>query len=136
MRYDSAMRTLWIGTLLLAISSFAADRDLAGGYSGEWKSTATAYSGALRFVLENQGGTWKGTASFTLDGAEVPCTIRTVKIQDGKIELVYEFEAQGTVLRSTQTGEWKDMEFRGSYSTATADGQGIDQGTWSAKRKT
>ena len=66
MRYDSAMRTLWIGTLLLAISSFAADRDLAGGYSGEWK----------------------------------------------------------------------DMEFRGSYSTATADGQGIDQGTWSAKRKT
>jgi hypothetical protein len=129
------MRFLLISVLLLAASSLAADRDLAGGYSGEWKSTASEYGGTLRFVLENDGGVWKGTASFTMEGTEVPCTMRTVKVQDGKIELVYEFETQGTLLRSTQKGEWKDLEFRGSYSTATADGQGIDQGTWSAKRK-
>ena len=129
------MRILWILVFLLAASSLAADRDLAGGYSGEWKSTASGNGGTVRFVLENEGGAWKGTAAFTLDGTEVPCTMRTVKVQDGKIELVYEFDAQGTLLRSTQKGEWKDVEFRGSYSTATADGQSIDQGTWSAKRK-
>jgi hypothetical protein len=121
--------------LFLLVAAFAADTGLVGGYAGEWKSGSSGNGGPIRFVLENTGGAWKSTASFSLDGTEVPCTMRTVKIADNKIELVYEFEVQGTVLRSTQKGEWKDGEFHGTYETATADGQGIDAGTWSAKRK-
>ena len=129
------MRIVLMGMLLLLAAAFAADTNLAGGYAGEWKSGASGNGGPLRFVLENAGGDWNGSAAFALDGTDVPCTMRTMKIADNKIEQVYEFEVQGTVLRSTQKGEWKDGEFRGTYETATVDGQGVDAGTWSAKRK-
>jgi hypothetical protein len=129
------MRTILFGMVLLFATAFAADRDLAGGYVGEWKSGASGNAGAIRFTVESAGDAWKGTAAFSLDGAEVPCTIRTLKLQDGKIELVYDFEIQNTGLRSTQKGTWSGSEFRGTYETATVDGQGVDSGTWSAKRK-
>lgn len=128
------MRSFFIGLVLLLATAFAADRDLAGGYAGEWKS-ASGNGGAIRFTLEPAGDGWKGTAAFSLDGAEVPCKIRTAKLQDGKIELVYDFELQNTGLRSTQKGTWNASEFRGTYETATVEGQAVDSGTWSAKRK-
>ena len=129
------MRTFLLGLVLLLATAFAADRDLAGGYIGEWKSGPSENRGAIRFTLEPAADAWKGTVSFSLDGAEVPCTIRTLKLQDGKIELVYDFEVQNTGVRSTVTGTWNASEFRGTYETATSDGQGVDSGTWTAKRK-
>jgi hypothetical protein len=129
------MRTFLLGLLLLLATAFAADRDLAGGYIGEWKSGSSGNGGAIRFTLEPAGDARKGTVSFSLDGAEVPCTIRTLKLQDGKIELVYDFEVQNTGLRSSLKGTGTASEFRGTYETATADGQGVDAGTWTAKRK-
>ena len=133
---NCSMRTAFLGLLFLVAAAFAADADLASGYAGEWKSGSSGNGGTLHFALQKDGVDWKGTAGFALDGTEVPCTMRTIKIAGNKVELVYEFEVQGTVLRSTQKGEWKDNEFRGTYETATADGQGIDAGTWSAKKKT
>jgi hypothetical protein len=129
------MRTFLLGLVLLLATAFAADRDLAGGYTGEWKSGASGDGGAIRFTLEPAGDAWKGTVSFTMAGTEVPCTMRTVKLKDGKVELVYDFDVQNTGLRSTVTGNWNATEFRGTYETAVVDGQGADAGTWSAKRK-
>ena len=130
------MRTVLFGMLLLLAAAFAADRDLAGGYTGEWQSKSSGNSGTIRFTLEPAGDAWKGTAGFALDGSEVACTVRTLKVQDGKIELSYDFVIQDLALRSTQKGEWKAGEFHGTYETTTADGsQAIDAGTWSAKRK-
>jgi hypothetical protein len=124
-----------LGLLFLVVGAFAADTDLAGGYVGGWQSGSSGNGGAIRFVLERSGGAWKGSVAFTLEGAEVPCTMRTVKLQDGKVELVYDFDLQGFSLRSTVKGEWKDKEFRGSYETTMSDGSVVDAGTWSAKRK-
>jgi len=129
------MRTLLLGMVFLLAAAFAADSDLAGAYAGEWNSGSSGNGGAIRFALENSGGAWKGTVSFSLDGAEVPCTMRTVKLQDGKVELVYDFALQGISLRSAVKGEWKDKEFRGTYETTTSDGSAVDSGSWSAKRK-
>jgi hypothetical protein len=129
------MRTFLLGLVLLLATAFAADRDLAGGYTGEWKSGASGDGGAIRFTLESAADVWKGTVSFTLAGAEVPCTIRTLKLQDGKFELIYDFELQNTGLRSSLKGTGTATEFRGTYETTTSDGQGVDSGTWSAKRK-
>jgi len=129
------MRRVLLGVTLLVAAAFAADRDLAGGFAGEWKSGASGNSGAIHFTLENEGGTWKSTFVFALDGADVPCTMRSVKLQDGKVELVYDAEVQNTVIRNTVKGEWTGAEFRGTYAAATADGnEVVDTGTWTAKR--
>jgi len=135
LRYHNPMRTLLFGMLLLLATAFAADRDLAGGYVGEWKSGASGNGGAIRFSLQGSGDSWKSDVAFTIDGAEVPCKTVSAKLQDGKIELVYQFELQNTGLQSTQKGTWNGTEFRGTYETATVDGQGVDSGTWIAKRK-
>jgi hypothetical protein len=130
------MRKILIAGVLSIAAMMAADRDLAGGYQGEWKSGSSGTGGEITFSLEPAGAEWKGTVVFKLDGADVPCTMRTVKLQDGKVELVYDFETQGYALRSKVTGAWNGTGFSGSYETATADGsQNVDAGTWKAQRK-
>src|SRR5690349_11884527 len=103
------MRQLTIWLLLVSagvvftgaiFAAFAADRDLAGRYAGEWKSGASGNGGAIRLTLEAAGGGWKSEVTFALDGADVKTTMREVKVQDGKIELAYDFEVQGVTARS------------------------------------
>jgi hypothetical protein len=129
------MRTIMMAAMLLAAALWAADKDLEGGYAGEWKSGASGNGGAIRFTLEPAGSAWKGTVVFALDGTDVPCTMRSVKLQDGKVELVYDFDVQNYSLRSKVSGAWNGSEFRGAYETTSVDGsQSVDAGTWSAKR--
>ena len=124
--------------LFFLAAGLAADRDLPGKYAGEWKSGGSGNGGAIRFTLESAaGGAWKSELSFALDGGEVKTTMREVKLQDGKIELAYDFDVQGTTLRSRIKGEWNGKEFRGQYqTTVTADAsQAVDSGTWNAVRE-
>jgi len=126
------MRTLLFGMAFLLVSGFAADRDLAGSFAGDWKSGSGGSGGAIHFTLQESGGTWKSDG-FTLEGAEVPCKTVAVKMQDGKLLLAYDFEIQGYTLRSTVKG---DNGFTGTYDTATPDGsQAVDSGTWKVARK-
>jgi len=131
MRYSTIILLVSIG------AAFAADRDLAGGFVGEWKSVSTEYGGSIQFMLEAQaGGAWKCELTFALNDGEVKTVMREVKLQEGKIELVYDFDVQGTALRSRVRGEWDGMAFRGKYATTLADGsQDVDSGAWSASRK-
>jgi major membrane immunogen (membrane-anchored lipoprotein) len=130
------MRVAIASFLLLIAGAVAADRDLAGKYTGEWKSGSSGNGGTIRFTLtSSDGGAWKSDLSFDLDGSLVKTTMREVKLSEGKIELVYDFEIQGVTARSKVKGEWNGSAFRGNYETSLADGsQGIDGGTWSASR--
>ena len=112
----------------------AADTNLGGRYAGEWKSSASGSGGAIRFTLTN-AGTWKCDLSFTLDALDVPTTMREVKVQDNRVELTYDFDVEGTGLRSHVTGEWNGTAFRGKYQSGLSDGsQAVDEGTWSAEK--
>ena len=126
------MRTL-TALLLLAFFAFAADSDLAGKHAGEWKSNSSDVGGPIRFTLEAAGGTWKCDLSFGLNGADVKTTMKTVKVQGSKIELLYDFDAGGMTLTSHVTGEWNGSGFKGNYDT-TGGGVPVDSGTWSASR--
>ena len=131
------MRQLTICVLLAVFAGIAADRDLAGRYAGQWKSTASGNGGAIRFTLDAAaGGAWKADLMFTLDGADVKTTMREVKLQDGKIELTYDFNVQGLTARSRVKGAWNGTAFHGDYETTLVDGgQMVDGGTWNAQRQ-
>jgi len=131
------MPRLLTAVLVLIVAAFAADRDLAGRFAGEWKSASSENGGTIQFVLDQQeGGVWRCALTFTLDGSDVKTVMREVKVQDGKIEVAYDFEVQGTTLRSRLKGEWDGGAFRGKYETTVSDGsQQIDNGSWSASIK-
>jgi hypothetical protein len=108
---------------------------LAGKYVGDWKSGASGNGGALRFTLEGPHvETWHSELSFVLDGADVPTVMREVKVNEAKIELTYDFDAQGATLRSHITGAWDGAAFKGKYET-TLGGSPVDGGTWTAVRE-
>ena len=123
--------------LVLIAAAFAADRDLAGRFAGEWKSASSENGGAIQFALDPQeGAAWKCDLTFFLDSGEVKTVMREVKLQDGKLELAYDFDVQGTTLRSHIKGAWDGATFRGTYETTVSDGsQQVDSGSWSASRK-
>ena len=121
--------------LLLVLGGYSANPELAGSYTGEWKSNASGTGGGYHMTLEAApDGTWKCEAGFILEGAEIKTTTHEIKIQDSKLDVSYDFEIQGASLRSHMTGEWKDGMFRGQYQTIVIGGDGVDEGTWSASR--
>src|SRR3954451_7758102 len=106
------MRRFFLSVCVLVAMAFAADRDLIGKYSGEWKSGASAVGGDIRFSLEPSGDAWKSELTFDLEGATVKTIMRRVTLQDGRIELIYDFDAQGTTLRSHVQGAWTGSAFK------------------------
>ncbi len=114
----------------------AADKDLAGNYTGEWKSNGAAGSGSFRMSLRPQSdGTWKCEVSFQFEGEDVKTTMRTCTVAGSKLEASYDFELQATTLRSKITGQWDGKAFAGQYGTTVADGgDAIDDGAWNAAR--
>lgn len=127
------MRCIVLCLAAFLVCASAANRDLAGKYSGEWKSASSGRGGAIRFTLDSATtGAWKCDLTFDLDGYNVKTVMREVKVQDPKVDFTYDFDAEGTTLRSHVVGEWAGTEFKGKYETSTADGASVDGGTWTA----
>jgi hypothetical protein len=118
----------FIGLFLLGVMLFAAD--LAGDYKGTWSGAA---SGDFHIVLTHAGDDWKAEVSFSMGGDEVHTKIVSVKVDGNKLNLVYQYDLQGTQLQSAIVGELKDKKIEGTYkATTVADGSDVDEGTWSA----
>lgn len=109
---------------------FLAAADLTGDYKGTWSGAA---SGDFHIVLTHAGDDWKATVTFTMGGDEVKTKIVSVKVDGNKLNLVYQYDLQGTQLQSAITGELKDKKFEGTYkATTVADGEDVDEGSWTA----
>ncbi len=122
------MRKL-IGLLLFAVLMLSA-ADVAGRYSGTWSGSA---SGDFRLTLTHAGDDWKAEVTFTMGGEEVKTQMKSVKVDGNKVNLVYQYDLQGTQLQSAIVGELKDKSFQGTYKATTVDGgEDVDEGTWSA----
>ncbi|MBI5689853.1 MAG: hypothetical protein HZC55_07110 [Verrucomicrobia bacterium] len=104
----------------------------AGEYAGTWKATNES-GGALRLKLKNESSTgWSGEASFTFDGANIPAKVTSIKVDGAKLELVFEWEIQGTPGKSRLSGEWKEGRLKGKYDSTPAEAAG--EGTWELAR--
>ena len=106
---------------------------LAGEYVGTWKAQNDA-GGTLRIVLKPEGAAaWSAEASFTFDGAEIATKMKSVKVEGGKIEIVFGWDVQGTSAQSTLQGELKGDVLGGKYDSTSAEGAAA--GTWTATRR-
>jgi hypothetical protein len=71
--------------------------------------------------------------SFTVSDQDVKTKITSLKVDGAKLEIVYEFDLQGTVLQSTINGELDGQTLKGKYQTkVVADGSAADEGEWKA----
>jgi protein-disulfide isomerase len=117
---------------VLALLSLAAATP-AGTYIGTWSGAA---SGDFRLVLEQSGDTWKADVVFTLGTDEVKTVVKSVKVDGNKINVIYQYDLQGTTLQSNVTGELTGKTISGTYiATAVGDGSAVDEGTWKVSAK-
>ena len=129
------MRLIAILCLLFAAVCTAAAPDLAGRYTGEWKSNSAGGGGAFRLSLENGTAGWKCDVVFAYAGQEVKTVMKEVKVDGSKIDVSYDFDLAGNALRSHVTGEFNGKAFDGKYQTTTVDGStAVDDGTWTAAK--
>ena len=127
------MHRLTLLLLFPLLLLMAADADLAGRYAGEWKSDGAGGGGSFHMTLApGSEGAWKCDVGFTFGGDEVKTTMRTCKLEQSKLEMVYDFDLQGNGLRSKVTGQWNGKAFEGHYETTAGEGRdAVDQGSWS-----
>src|SRR3982751_1933931 len=117
------MRT--IALLLLATLSLAAAEERR--FTGNWSSDNSGTSGSIKMNLKATPE--DSDVSFTLSGYDVKTKVKTLKMDNGRLEMTYEFDIQGNKLLSTVTAGIDADKLDGKYSTkALADGSAVDSG--------
>jgi hypothetical protein len=130
------MRHLILLLMFAVAGMSAADSDLAGKFSGDWKSNGAGTGGKFQIHLDSgAGGAWKCEVTFLFGDQEVKTRNCGAKVDQGKLEASYDFDLMGNVLRSKINGQWNGKSLEGQYHTTAVEGGGaVDEGTWTAAR--
>ena len=113
--------------LLLAASLAGQDTIARGTYKGQWNGA----SGGGDIHITFRDGTPTPEIGFTLGGQDITCKVTSFKADGAKFKLVYEFDAQGTLLQSATEATVKGKTIEGAYKPTAGD-QAVDSGTWTA----
>ncbi len=130
---------LFTGTAVVAAetkppaAAQAAAANFVGEFVGEWQAE-NGVGGVLKLVIKKGADSvWAIDASFTFEGATVPTTTKSLKIEGNKLETVFAWDVQGTSASSKLVGELKGDRMEGVYESTTAEGAG--KGKWQVTRK-
>jgi hypothetical protein len=121
------MKITMASVMLFAASLAAQDSIAAGTYKGKWNGA----SGGGDIHITFRDGAPTPEIGFTLGGQDVTCKVISYKPEGLKFRLVYEFDAQGTLLQSATEATVKGKTIEGAYKTTAGD-QAVDSGTWTA----
>lgn len=121
----------YCAALVLSMAMLAAEDTLAAGtYKGQW--TGGSASGEIHITFHaNADGGLTPEVGFTLGDQSVTCKVLSFKVDGAKFKLVYQFDAQGTMLQSATEATVKGKTIEGTYKTTAGD-QDVDSGTWTA----
>jgi hypothetical protein len=124
------MRPLYIFLACILVPAFAlAVASPSGKYAGTWVGQQS--DGGINIVLAQAApGDWTAEVSFTLGGQEVKCKTVRIKVDGNNLDLAYEFNVGGLQATSTVTGKFDGDKLEGKYSTKSAEGADVDQGTF------
>jgi hypothetical protein len=105
-----------------------------GTYIGTWSGAA---SGEFRMKLTTgDDGKLNAEVMFTMGTNEVQTKIVSLKVDGDQLNVVYQYDLQGTKLQSDVRGELKDNTLSGTYkATLVNEGTAVDEGTWTASTK-
>ncbi len=114
---------------LLSLLAFAFASP-AGKYSGTWVGLQS--DGTIKIALAPAAakGEWTADVSFTLGEQEVKCKTVSIKVDGDKLDLAYEFNLGGLQATSTVAGKFDGGKLEGTYTTKSAEGAAVDQGTF------
>jgi opacity protein-like surface antigen len=118
--------------LIVLLAGVVAGQDsvAAGTYKGQW--TGAGGSGDIHITFRDGGdGKLTPEVGFTLGGQDVTCKVLSFKPEGAKFRMVYEFDAQGTMLQSAIEATVTGKTMEGTYKTTAGD-QSVDSGTWKA----
>jgi hypothetical protein len=117
-----------LGSLLIPALAIAMAGP-AGKYTGTWAGVQS--DGGINIALaQSAQGEWTADVSFTLGGQEVKCKTVRIKVDGDKLDLAYEFNLGGLQATSTVAGKFEGEKLEGKYSTKSAEGADVDQGTF------
>ena len=125
-------RIVLLSTLLSIATALLAAQDtiVQGTYKGQW--TGSTASGDIHMTFRDAGdGKLTPEVGFTLGGTDVICKVLSFKIDGANFKVVYEFDAQGTMLQSALESTVKGKSIEGTYKTTAGD-QAVDNGTFKA----
>jgi len=119
-----------LGLCAVALLAMGQEKIAPGTYKGEWSGASA--SGEIHLTLKADGrGGLTPEIGFTLGGEEIKCKVISFKADGTKLTLVYEFDAQGTLLQSAAEATVNGKTIEGTYKTTAGD-QAVDSGTWKA----
>jgi hypothetical protein len=128
-------RTIRRCAILLILAGILAAQDTValatGTYKGQWTGATASGDIHMTFRAGSDGKVMPPEVGFTLGGQDVACKVISFKTDGAKFTLVYEFDAQGTMLQSATEAVLKGKTIEGTYKTTAGD-QAIDSGTWKA----
>lgn len=113
--------------LALAAFAFAIS---AGKYSGTWAGLQNDGTIKIALAPASTKGEWAADVSFTLGEQEVKCKTVSIKVDGDKLDLAYEFNIGGLQATSTVVGKFDGAKLEGTYTTKSAEGAPVDQGTF------
>jgi hypothetical protein len=102
----------------------------AGKYSGTWVGLQSEGNIKIQLAQASGKGEWSADVSFTLGEQEVKCKTVSIKVDGDKLDLAYEFNVGGLQATSTVVGKFDGAKLEGTYSTKSAEGAAVDQGTF------
>ncbi|HET8548174.1 MAG TPA: hypothetical protein VFL57_09230 [Bryobacteraceae bacterium] len=106
-----------------------------GRYLGSWQGSSAG--GKLDITITGtEGQPLSAEVVFTYQDQRVTTKLREFKTAGAAIEIVYDYELGGSLLRSALKGEVKDKKIAGTYAATVANtGDSVDQGTWEVSRE-
>jgi hypothetical protein len=119
---------IFLMLLVLATMSFAQDKLTPAVYKGTWNGPSGGGDFIVTIKSDGKGGL-AADLSFTVGGEAVTGKVASSKVDGAKVEIVYDFDVQGTRLQTSTQGTLTGKTLYGTYKS-TAEGQTIDEGTW------
>ncbi len=113
---------------LISIAAFAQDKLKPGVYKGTWTGPSGAGDFTVTIKPDPKGGL-TADLSFTVGGEAAVGKVASAKVDGAKVEIVYDFDVQGTKLQTSTQGTLSGTTLSGTYKS-TAEGQTVDEGTW------
>ena len=108
----------------------------AGTFEGEYTSGSSGSVGRLHIELREETGKWSGDVSAAYNGADLPCKVLNVDLNDSKLALTFSANVEGNGLQVVLSGTLTGDNWSGTYeATSIVNGNPMDSGTWKAARK-